>query len=117
MCAAAGTRSSSTRSVRAGQVGGYLDRRRPTPQGAGEEPAGRRSIPVLGQQHVDDLAVLVDRPVQVPPAAGHLDVGLVHEPAVAGGVPERSGGVGEQRGEPLPHRYTVTWSTSTPRSA
>jgi hypothetical protein len=44
------------------------------------------------------MPVLVDRPVQVPRPAGDLDVGLVYEPAVAGRVPERVGGVGEQRG-------------------
>jgi len=87
--------------VRAGLVRGHLDRRRPVAQGTGEEPAGGVAVPLLTQQYVDDLAVLVDRPVQVPPPAGDLDVGLIDEPAVAGGVPERSGGVGEQRGEPL----------------
>jgi hypothetical protein len=60
-----------------------------------------RGVPLLGQQHVDDLAVLVDRPIQVPPLAGDLDVGLIDEPAVPGGVPEWAGGVSEQRGEPL----------------
>jgi hypothetical protein len=28
----------------------------------------------LGQQHVDDLAVLIDRPVQIRPPASDLDV-------------------------------------------
>ena len=65
------------------------------------EPAGSGGVPLFGQQDVDDLPVLVDRPVQVLPPAGHLDVGLVDEPPVSGGVPERSGGVGKQRGEPL----------------
>ena len=87
--------------VRSGLVGGDLDRRRPVPQGSDEEPAGGGGVPLLGQQHVDDLPVLVDRAVEVPPPPGHLDVGLVDEPPVSGGVPERSGGVGEQRGEPL----------------
>src|SRR5215204_3444529 len=70
-------------------------------QGPGEEPAGRGGVPLLGQQHVDDLPVLVDRPVQVAPTAGYLDVGLVDEPPVACRVPEWAGGVGEQRGEAL----------------
>jgi hypothetical protein len=34
-------------------------------EGASEEPAGGRQIPLLGHEHVDDLAELVDRPVQV----------------------------------------------------
>ena len=47
--------------VRAGLVSGHLDRRRPVRQRMGEEPAGGRGVPLLGQQHVDDLPVLVDR--------------------------------------------------------
>jgi hypothetical protein len=43
----------------------------------------------------------LDGRVEVPPSAGDLDVGLVDEPAVAGSVPQRAGGVGEQRTEPL----------------
>jgi DNA-binding transcriptional ArsR family regulator len=36
------------------------------PRRTGEEPAGGGGVPPLGQQHVDDLPVLVDRPEQVP---------------------------------------------------
>jgi hypothetical protein len=39
-----------------------------------EEPAGGGGIPLLGQQDVDYLAVLVDCSVQVPPPAGDLDL-------------------------------------------
>jgi hypothetical protein len=42
---------------------------------------------------------------------------LVDEPPVTPGVPQRAGGVGEQGVNRCTHRYTVTWSTSTPRSA
>src|SRR5215204_2598900 len=73
-------------------------------QGPGEEPAGRGGVPLLGQQHVDDLPVLVDRPVQVPPPAGDLDVSLIDEPPVPRGVPEPqppSPGLDERNG---PHR-------------
>jgi hypothetical protein len=38
---------------------------------------------------------LVDRPVQVGPAAGDFDVGFVNEPPVTGSVASRSGGVDE----------------------
>jgi hypothetical protein len=34
-------------------------------EGAGEEPASGRQIPILRDDDVDDLAVLVDRPVQL----------------------------------------------------
>jgi hypothetical protein len=36
-------------------------------QRSGEEPAGRRRVPAAQEQHVDDLAVLVNRPVDVAP--------------------------------------------------
>jgi hypothetical protein len=52
--------------VRAGLVGGHLDRRRAVPQCPDEEPACGGGVPLFGQQHVDDLPVLVDRPVQIP---------------------------------------------------
>ena len=60
--------------VRAGLVGSHLDRRRPMGQRTGEEQAGGRGVPLIGQQDVDDLPVLVDGPVQAPPPAGDLDV-------------------------------------------
>jgi hypothetical protein len=101
--------------VRAGLVGGDLDWRPPVAESAGEEPAGGGGVPLLGQQYVDDLPVLVDGPVEVPPPAGDLDVGLVHEPPVAAGVPQWAGGVSEQRGEPLHppvHRDVVGLDTA-----
>jgi hypothetical protein len=55
-------------------------------------------------EHVDHLPELVDRAVYIPPLAGDLHLGLVHEPAVADGVPARSGSLGQQRREPLPRR-------------
>jgi hypothetical protein len=45
--------------------------------------------------------VLVNRPVQVHPASGDLEIGLVHEPTVPSDVPARSGGVDQLAGEPL----------------
>jgi len=36
----------------------------------------------LADQHVDDLAVLIHRPVEVGPAAGDFDVGLLHGPPI-----------------------------------
>jgi hypothetical protein len=96
--------------VRTGPVGSDLDRCRPVGKGAGEEPACRGGVPLLRQQHVDDLPELVHRPVQIPPPASDLDIGLIDEPAVPGNVPERAGGVGEQRSEPLHspvHRHVV----------
>ena len=67
-------------------------------QRAGEEPPGGRQVPPLRQQYVDDLAVLVDRPVEVGPLAGDLDVCFVGEPPVAGSVPTGPGGLDEPWG-------------------
>jgi hypothetical protein len=47
------------------------------------------------------LPELVDRPVQVAPPTADLDIRLINPPPVAGRVPAGTGGVGEQRGEPL----------------
>ncbi len=57
-----------------------------------EAPARRDSIPPWGDEHVDDLPELVDRPVHLPPAASNLHVRLVETPAQA----PRRGGRAEQ---------------------
>jgi hypothetical protein len=44
---------------------------------------GRHGVLAGGDEHVDDLTELVDRPVDVPPVASHLHVGLVDLPAIA----------------------------------
>ena len=59
------------------------------------------SVATSADVHVDDLATLVHGPVHVPPDAGHLDVGLVDEPAAANGVPGRPGRVNHKRREVL----------------
>jgi hypothetical protein len=61
-------------------IGGYLGRTRPVLEGAGEEPTGGRQVPFFGDENVDDLAVLADRPIEIDPPAGDLDVGLIDEP-------------------------------------
>ena len=85
--------------VGGGQVGGYFCRR-VKPASARVRTAGRLLVPFRRQQHVDDLAELVDRPVQVTPPAIGLHIGLVDEPAVPRGVSARPGRLREQRGEP-----------------
>ena len=82
-------------------VGAHLSRARTVLEGAGEELAGGRQIPVLGHENLDDLAVLVDRPVQRDSATGNLDVGLIHKPTITCSVPARPGCVDQQRREPL----------------
>jgi hypothetical protein len=43
----------------------------------GKELAGGRQVTILRHQYVDDLAILVDRPVQVDPAPGNLHIRFV----------------------------------------
>jgi hypothetical protein len=65
-------------------VGGDLHRRDlGRADGLRKEPAGRHGVLAGGDEHVDDLTELVDRPGHVPPVASHLHVGLVDLPAIA----------------------------------
>jgi len=43
-------------------------------QGSDEEPASGRQIPLLGDQDVDDPAVLVNRPVKIDPPSGDFHI-------------------------------------------
>jgi hypothetical protein len=99
-----------------GGIGDHLNRdhlqRR---QGSLEEPAGRGGVPASGDQHVDDLPVLVNRPVHVPPDPVDLHIRLIHEPAVTRGVTSEPGRVGQQRNEPLhppEHSHVVDLDTA-----
>ena len=86
--------------VGGGPVGGHLRRRDGPGERPGEEPPGRFLVPFRRQQHVDDLAELVDRPIEVTPPTRDLHIGLVDEPPVPGGVPAGPGRLDEQWGEP-----------------
>jgi hypothetical protein len=70
--------------------------------GATTRATCRVSVPAGWNQHVDDLPVLVDRPVDVAPHAVDLDLRFVDVPSIAGRLAAEPGGVGQQRGEP-PH--------------
>jgi len=52
----------------------------PTGSAPGEEAPGSRHVGPGGKQDVDDLAVLVDRPVEVGPPPGDLQIRLIVEP-------------------------------------
>jgi hypothetical protein len=67
----------------------------------GKERRGGLQISLPGQEHVDDLPVLVDGPVDVSPGPGDLDVGLVNEPVTAHAVAAWPGRLHQQRREPL----------------
>jgi len=64
-------------------------------------PASGRQVPLRRHQNVDDLAVLVDRPVQVDPSSRDLDIRLIREPSIPGSVSAGSCRVDQQQGEPL----------------
>jgi DNA-binding CsgD family transcriptional regulator len=66
-----------------------------------KEPASGRQVPLLRHQYVDDLAVLVDRSVQVDPAPGDFHIRFVGKPPITGNVSAGSGRVDQQRSEPL----------------
>ena len=65
-----------------------------------EEPPCTGAVAPRRSEHVDDLPCLVDRAVDIPPAAGDLRVGLVDLPAIANLVPAGPGGLSQQRREP-----------------
>jgi hypothetical protein len=67
-----------------------------------EDPAGRGDITPRGDEHVNDLVELIDRPGHIPPSPSDLPLGLVHEPASSYSVPAGAGGLCQQRREP-PH--------------
>src|SRR4051812_31001860 len=52
--------------------------------GGAEERLGRGHVAGLAEVDVDQVTVAVDRPVEIAPLAGNLDVGLVDVPAPAG---------------------------------
>jgi len=66
-----------------------------------EEPTGCGRVATWRDEHIDDLAELVDRPVHVAPPTGDLDVGLIDVPAGPEGVAAGAGGVGQQGREAL----------------
>jgi hypothetical protein len=70
-------------------------------EGVGKELASGRQIPLLGDQHVDDLPILVNRPIQIYPATGDFDISLVDIPPITRRVPTGPGRINQQRGKPL----------------
>jgi hypothetical protein len=60
-----------------------------------------RALAACRDEHVDDLPVLVYRPVHVPLNSVDLHVRLIDVPPVAGRVAGKPGGIGQQWGEPL----------------
>ena len=86
---------------RPGPIGHDLGRLAMGAERRREEPSRSSGVASCGDVDVDDLAVLVDRPVHVAPPSGDLHIGLIHEPAVTDRVAARSGRVNEQWCEAL----------------
>jgi len=82
-------------------VGRDLGRDHAGLQRPGEEAPRSRQVAPYGQQDVDDLAMLVDRPVQVGPLADHLPVRLIDEPPGTRSVTARPGGLSELQSKTL----------------
>ena len=78
----------------------YRDRARTQQCSSKEAPRGRQVTP-RRQQDVDDLAMLIDGPVEIGPPAGDLHIGLVGEPPVTGSMAAWPRSLDELRGEPL----------------
>jgi len=66
-----------------GAAGRCLGRDRAGAQRAGGEAPGGAPVTPGRQRHIDDLPVLVNRPVEIGPMPGDLDIGLTGEPAGA----------------------------------
>jgi len=66
-----------------GPVGGDLDRLAMGADRIGEELRGGLQVSPLGQEHVDDLPVLVNGAIDEPPRPRHLHVGLTADGSVA----------------------------------
>ena len=69
-------------------------------EGTGKGSASGRQIPLLGYQDIDDLAILIDRPIQINPAPGDFDIDLIDEPPITRRMPTGPRRINQQRSEP-----------------
>src|SRR5262249_910296 len=53
--------------------------------GLGQEAQGYWFVPLLRQQQIDRLTVLIHRAIEIPPVACDFDIRLVHPPAAPHG--------------------------------
>ena len=61
-----------------------------------EEPAGRSRVALRRDVHANDLAVLIDRPLDVAPPACELHIRLIHKPTTADRMSARPGRVNQE---------------------
>jgi hypothetical protein len=81
------------RQVGQGSVGDDLNRSDLGRSDGPFEKARAAAASRCGHEHIDDLAELVDRPIDVAPVAGDLGVGLIDLPVVADRMPAGPGGL------------------------
>ena len=81
--------------IRGSSVGAHLCWAWAMLEGVGEELASGRKIPILRDEDVDDLAILVDRPIQIDSAPGDLDIRLIDEPPITRRVPAGPGRINQ----------------------
>ena len=89
------------RDQRRGFVGDDLHGPKMSPERGFEEAPSGRGVASRRDEDVDDLAVLVDRPIHVTPDTSDLDIGLVDEPAVPDHMATRSRSFDQTRRETL----------------
>ena len=82
-------------------VGGDFGRRAVDTYGTDEEPGSCQRVAFLGNEHVDDLAVLVKGSIGVSPGPRHLPLRLVDEPTTTRTVAARLGRLHQDRRESL----------------
>ena len=61
-----------------------------------KEPSGCAAVSPRGDVHVDHLAILIHGPVDIPPAAGDLDISLIDLPAGPDPVLGAAGSFGQE---------------------
>src|ERR1035437_7781981 len=84
-----------------GPVTGDLSRLTVRADPIGEVCCRSPQITLPGHEHVDDLPVLVNGPIDVPPGPGDLHVSLIDKPVTTHDVAARPSRVDEQGREPL----------------
>ena len=70
-------------------------------QSQSKESTSGRQVPLLRHQYIDDLAILVDRSVQVDPAPGDFHIRFISKPTITRHMPAGPGRVDQQRSKPL----------------
>ena len=82
-----------------------------------EEAYGSRLIPILTQQEIDCLSLLIDRAVEIAPLTLHFDIGFIDSPGCADRTRIFLPHFFEDGNEALDPSQNVVCTTVTRRSA